>query len=205
MRGKPKRISIRTNIMGGNMGRKFAWTETQQQSGLSRYGHLSKRADFKQPTGRPRKSARLFSLRGDRGHWRLSWWVSAAAVYNTVAVAPALANVIAVINVIPNQTFTLSDGGLLNFNTETMDQSEPSVAVDPANPQTAVITTFGDVSWPTTEPVFVTTNGGTTWGASNGFAVMPPWVVTNGTTVGPADQTIRLMHKGPVGLDVVTA
>src|SRR3954453_14652358 len=76
---------------------------------------------------------------------------------------------IRVINVIPQ-----SLSGETNF------ASEPSIAVNPSNPQQIVITSFTpDTASPvTTGPYFFTTNGGTSWAQNS---VIPGGNATFGT------------------------
>jgi len=114
---------------------------------------------------------------------RLTWvagMCAASAVALLSATVPANAGyIIPVIDIIPNAA-----------SAETGQNSEPSIAVDPLNPNTmisgAFSTTFlgNDVS----SPYWMSTNGGTTW---SGFGSLPS-----------ADKTIAWRQDGVAALTV---
>ena len=119
------------------------------------------------------------------------WAAAFAVVLSATIGTEAVAQKITVVNVIP---FSLSN--------ESNQDSEPSIAVNPTNPSTAVITTFSRVNgaspglnaWGTdtdnVAPTWVTTNSGATWTQQANV----PQPAAN--VIGPLDQTLAYNTNG---------
>ncbi|MCI0599540.1 MAG: hypothetical protein L0Y50_09565 [Beijerinckiaceae bacterium] len=83
-------------------------------------------------------------------------------------------------------------------NTDTFNDGETSIAIDPNNTSRIVITAFSG-SWGATAPLWLSTNGGQTW--TKRFTINPPPGVT-GVLGCPCDQTVdfaRLGFNAPSG------
>lgn len=72
-------------------------------------------------------------------------------------------------------------------NTDTFNDGEPSIAINPTNPNEIVITAFSG-SWGTNSPIWHSTDGGATW--TKEFTVPQPPGAGNGTTGCPCDQAV---------------
>lgn len=79
-------------------------------------------------------------------------------------------------------------------NTDTFNDGEVSIAVDPLNVNRIVMTAFSG-SWGATAPLWLSTNGGSTW--TKEFSINPP-PGAGGVTGCPCDQTIDFGHSGPL-------
>jgi hypothetical protein len=79
-------------------------------------------------------------------------------------------------------------------NTDTFNDGEVSIAVDPLNTNRIVMTAFSG-SWGVTSPLWLSTNGGSTW--TKEFSVNAP-PGAGGVTGCPCDQTIDFGHSGPL-------
>ena len=91
---------------------------------------------------------------GFRAFGLLSGVSAVSVIAASCAVSPARAGPIDVIDVIPNAA-----------SVETSQNSEPSIAVDPLNPNNMISAAFG-----VSPPYWISTNGGTTW---SGFGNLP--------------------------------
>lgn len=76
-----------------------------------------------------------------------------------------------------------TDPNLIN---ETTSDTEPSIAIDPANPDQIVITAFSGF-WGTTAPLWYSSDGGITWTKKFSIPVPPNITEANGC---PCDQTV---------------
>lgn len=93
-------------------------------------------------------------------------------------------------NLIP--TITVVDTVVSNTNanlqnTDTFNDGEPSIAINPLNPNEIVITAFSG-SWGANTPIWHSLDGGTTW--TKQFTVPQPPGAGNGTTGCPCDQAV---------------
>ena len=79
-------------------------------------------------------------------------------------------------------------------NTDTFNDGEVSIAVDPLNLNRIVMTAFSG-SWGATAPLWLSTDGGSTW--TKEFSINPP-PGAGGVTGCPCDQTIDFGHSGPL-------
>jgi hypothetical protein len=79
---------------------------------------------------------------------------------------------------------------VLSSQANTFDNSEPSIAINPANPnQIVVMAGFG--GWPGNAPLFQSTDGGHTWARYRSITVPPGAANVSGC---PCDQTVDLGH-----------
>lgn len=93
-------------------------------------------------------------------------------------------------NLIP--TITVVDTVVSNTNanlqnTDTFNDGEPSIAINPLNPNEIVITAFSG-SWGANTPIWHSADAGTTW--TKVFTVPQPPGAGNGTTGCPCDQAV---------------
>ncbi len=93
-------------------------------------------------------------------------------------------------NLIP--TITVVDTVVSNTNanlqnTDTFNDGEPSIAINPLNPNEIVITAFSG-SWGANTPIWHSTDAGATW--TKQFTVPQPPGAGNGTTGCPCDQAV---------------
>lgn len=72
-------------------------------------------------------------------------------------------------------------------NTDTFGDSEPTIAINPLNPNEIVLTAFSG-SWGTNTPIWHSTDGGNLW--TKEFTVPQPPGAGNGTTGCPCDQAV---------------
>lgn len=94
---------------------------------------------------------------------------------------PNLAPTITVVDTVVNNT----NPNLIN--TDTFNDGEPTIAINPLNPNEIVITAFSG-SWGANSPIWHSTDGGNTW--TKEFTVPQPPGAGNGTTGCPCDQAV---------------
>lgn len=97
---------------------------------------------------------------------------------------PALPNVVTPQAVVRDVIVSNTDATLTN--TDTFGDGEPSIAINPSNPDEIAITAFSG-SWGTNTPIFHSTDGGETW--TKRFTIPAPPGVPSAINC-PCDQTI---------------
>ena len=81
-------------------------------------------------------------------------------------------------------------------NTDTFNDGEVSIAIDPLNVNRIVMTAFSS-SWGTTAALWLSTNGGSIW--TKEFSINPPPGAAGVIGTGcPCDQTIDFGHSAPL-------
>ena len=93
---------------------------------------------------------------------------------------------------LPTPTIFVRDTIVSNTNsglatTDSFNDGEPSIAINPANPSQVAITAFSG-SWGANTPIFYSTNGGAIW--TKEFTVPQPPGAGNGTAGCPCDQDV---------------
>jgi hypothetical protein len=79
-------------------------------------------------------------------------------------------------------------------NTDTFNDGEVSIAIDPLNVNRIVMTAFSG-SWGATAPLWLSTDGGSTW--TKEFSINPP-PGAGGLSGCPCDQTVDFGHSAPL-------
>ncbi len=80
-------------------------------------------------------------------------------------------------------------------NTDTFNDGEVSIAIDPLNVNRIVMTAFSS-SWGATAALWLSTNGGSIW--TKEFSINPPPGAAGVWTGCPCDQTIDFGHSAPL-------